>query len=125
MYRSTPAVANATSDPSCSIRRSDDYDGDGDTFTVPGAATIQAKPHRRRREARELADRIAANARDYLPVIAALGVPGVTDLRPISHARGGSSFGYLLDRCPPPPSPRTATDQQAARLIALARSLRV
>jgi len=61
----------------------------GDVFVIPGVATVVAAPHRRPREARELALRIAGNARMYLPVLIGLRVPGVTDLRPVSHARPG------------------------------------
>jgi hypothetical protein len=87
---------------SCSVNgfphriRPDSFESDGDTFTVPGVAIIQARPHRRRQEARQLAKRVAADAASYLPVMVGLGIPGVTDCRPISHARGGSPFGYLL-----------------------------
>jgi hypothetical protein len=63
---------------------------DGDRFIIPGIAVVTAHPHRRPQEARAFARRIVAEPSAYLDV------PGVVDLRPISHARGGTPFGKAV-----------------------------
>jgi hypothetical protein len=68
----------------------------GDTFIVPGIATVLAHPHRSRRDARGFARRIARDPAAYLDVLSLYRVPGVTDCRPVSHARGGSPFGKAV-----------------------------
>jgi hypothetical protein len=50
-------------------------------YNVPGTAFIIAGPHRRRQEARAIANRIASNPHGYLDACRLLAVPGVLDLR--------------------------------------------
>ena len=68
------------------------YLAHGDTFTVPGLAVVLAHPHRTRRDARTFAVRIARDPAGYLDVVTTFQVPGITDCRPTSHARGGTPF---------------------------------
>ena len=86
---------------------------DGNTLAVPGLAVVVAHPYRRIHTAEAFARRIAAQPAAYLDVLTAYGVEGITDLRPASHARGGSPFG----RTPPPwsPPPRDAAVPRPGR----------
>jgi hypothetical protein len=45
-------------------------------FRVVGIAHVDAQPHRTRREAKAIADRIARDASSYLAAVAELRVPG-------------------------------------------------
>ena len=54
-------------------------------YRVEGLADVEARPHRMMHEARQLAERIRADADSYLATVRQFNVPGVTDLRQPGH----------------------------------------